>query len=34
VTTAVGAFFAKAAATDAGAATERRVSALRAKFAG
>ncbi|MDT0278084.1 YibE/F family protein [Blastococcus goldschmidtiae] len=33
VTTAVGAFFAKAAATGAGVATERRVSAVRAKFA-
>jgi uncharacterized membrane protein len=33
VTTAVGAFFAKAADTQAGAATERRVTALRARFA-
>jgi uncharacterized membrane protein len=33
VTTAVGAFFAKAADTEAGAATERRVTALRARFA-
>jgi uncharacterized membrane protein len=33
VTTAVGAFFAKAAGTSAGAATERRLSAVRAKFA-
>ncbi len=33
VTTAVGAFFAKAAGTSAGAATERRVTALRSRFA-
>ena len=33
VTTAVGAFFAKAADTEAGAATERRMTALRARFA-
>jgi uncharacterized membrane protein len=33
LTTAVGAFFAKAAGTEAGAATERRVTALRARFA-
>jgi uncharacterized membrane protein len=33
VTTAAGAFFAKAAATRAGAAPERRLSALRARFA-
>ncbi len=33
VTTAAGAFFAKAADTQAGAATERRVTALRARFA-
>lgn len=33
VTTAAGAFFAKAADTEAGAATERRVTALRARFA-
>lgn len=33
VTTAVGAFFAKASETEAGAATERRVTALRARFA-
>jgi uncharacterized membrane protein len=33
VTTAVGAFFAKAADTQAGAVTERRVTALRARFA-
>jgi uncharacterized membrane protein len=33
VTTAAGAFFAKAAGTEAGAATERRVTALRARFA-
>jgi uncharacterized membrane protein len=33
VTTAVGAFFAKAAATSAGEATERRVTALRTRFA-
>ena len=33
VTTAAGAFFAKAADTSAGAATERRMSALRARFA-
>ena len=33
VTTAAGAFFAKAAGTAAGAATERRVTALRARFA-
>ena len=33
VTTAVGAFFAKAAGTEAGAATERRMTALRARFA-
>jgi len=33
VTTAAGAFFAKAADTQAGAATERRISALRARFA-
>jgi uncharacterized membrane protein len=33
VTTAVGAFFAKAADTQAGAATERRMTALRARFA-
>jgi uncharacterized membrane protein len=33
VTTAAGAFFAKAAATEAGAATERRLTALRARFA-
>lgn len=33
VTTAVGAFFAKAAGTSAGEATERRVSAVTAKFA-
>ncbi|TKJ28878.1 YibE/F family protein [Blastococcus sp. CCUG 61487] len=33
VTTAVGAFFAKAAATSAGEATERRLSALQARFA-
>jgi hypothetical protein len=34
VTTAAGAFFAKAAATRAGAAPERGVSALRARFGG
>ena len=34
VTTAAGAFFAKAADTQAGAATERRMTALRARFAG
>ena len=34
VTTAVGAFFAKAAATPAGAAAERPVAALRSRFAG
>ncbi len=34
VTTAAGAFFAKAADTEAGAATERRVTALRARFSG
>jgi uncharacterized membrane protein len=33
VTTAVGAFFAKAANTEAGAATERRMTALKARFA-
>jgi uncharacterized membrane protein len=33
LTTAIGAFFALAAGTEAGAATERRVSALRARFA-
>jgi uncharacterized membrane protein len=33
VTTAAGAFFAKAAGTEAGAATERRVTALRARLA-
>ena len=33
VTTAVGAFFAKAAGTEAGAATDRRMTALRARFA-
>ncbi|TFV53220.1 YibE/F family protein [Blastococcus sp. TF02A-35] len=33
VTTAAGAFFAKAADTEAGAATERRVTALRTRFA-
>ncbi|WP_309232971.1 YibE/F family protein [Blastococcus sp. TML/C7B] len=33
VTTAVGAFFAKAADTSAGTATERRVTALRSRFA-
>jgi uncharacterized membrane protein len=33
VTTAAGAFFAKASDTEAGAATERRVTALRARFA-
>jgi uncharacterized membrane protein len=33
VTTAVGSFFAKAAATSAGEATERRVTALRTRFA-
>jgi uncharacterized membrane protein len=33
VTTAVGAFFAKAADTQAGAVTERRMTALRARFA-
>jgi uncharacterized membrane protein len=33
LTTAVGAFFAKAASTEAGAATERGVTALRARFA-
>jgi uncharacterized membrane protein len=33
LTTAVGAFFAKAAATEAGAVTERRMTALRARFA-
>ena len=33
VTTAVGAFFAKAADTEAGAATDRRMTALRARFA-
>ena len=33
VTTAAGAFFAKAADTEAGATTERRMSALRARFA-
>jgi uncharacterized membrane protein len=33
LTTAVGAFFAKAAGTEAGAATERRMTALRARFA-
>jgi uncharacterized membrane protein len=33
LTTAIGAFFALAAATEAGAATERRMSALRARFA-
>jgi uncharacterized membrane protein len=33
VTTAAGAFFAKAAATEAGAATDRRMTALRARFA-
>jgi uncharacterized membrane protein len=33
VTTAAGAFFAKAANTEAGAATERRMTALRARFA-
>jgi uncharacterized membrane protein len=34
VTTAAGAFFAKAADTEAGAATERQMTALRARFAG
>ena len=34
VTTAAGAFFAKAANTEAGAATERRMTALKARFAG
>jgi uncharacterized membrane protein len=34
VTTAAGAFFAKAADTQAGAVTERRMTALRARFAG
>ena len=33
VTTAAGAFFAKAADTAAGAATERRMTALRTRFA-
>jgi len=33
LTTALGAFFAKAAATEAGAATERRMTALRTRFA-
>ena len=33
VTTAVGAFFAKAAGTEAGVATDRRMTALRARFA-
>ena len=33
VTTAAGAFFAKAADTMAGAATEQRMTALRARFA-
>jgi hypothetical protein len=33
VTTAVGAFFAKAAGTSAGAATEARMTALRGRFA-
>jgi uncharacterized membrane protein len=33
VTTAAGAFFAKAADTEAGAATDRRMTALRARFA-
>ncbi len=33
VTTAAGAFFAKAADTRAGTATEQRMSALRARFA-
>jgi uncharacterized membrane protein len=33
VTTAAGAFFAKAASTETGAATERRMTALRARFA-
>lgn len=33
LTTAVGAFFAKAASTEAGAATDRRMTALRARFA-
>lgn len=33
LTTAVGAFFAKAAGTEAGAATDRRMTALRARFA-
>jgi uncharacterized membrane protein len=33
VTTAAGAFFAKAAGTEAGAATDRRMTALRARFA-
>jgi hypothetical protein len=33
VTTAAGAFFATPAATEAGAATERRMTALRARFA-
>ena len=33
VTTAVGAFFAKAAGTSAGETTERRVTALRSRFA-
>jgi uncharacterized membrane protein len=33
VTTAAGAFFAKAADTQAGAATERRMTAVRARFA-
>ena len=32
-TTAAGAFFAKAAGTEAGAATDRRMTALRARFA-
>jgi uncharacterized membrane protein len=34
VTTAVGAFFAKAAGTEAGVATERRMTALRSRFGG
>ena len=33
VTTAAGAFFAKAADTQAGASTERRMTALKARFA-
>ena len=33
VTTAIGAFFATAAGTEAGAAPERRMAALRARFA-